>query len=254
MNIGNRLRIIYQMFLLLIADEYIIWKKKISNSSPLSTTDLPSHSIKANRVLWDNYNWSAAGGEEWTNDVKRYRGGNPQEWKNTLINEMMLKYIKKNGTILEIGPGAGRWSKVLHPYASNLILSDISEICLEICKNLFQGATNVQYYLISDRLSMIKENSIDYIWSYDVFVHVNPSEIKKYIEDFYRILKPGGVALIHHSGLYTEKFGRIYGFRSIMDKHTFAQIVRNHGMTIIEQNESLPHKPGDVITVFSKPA
>jgi len=29
--------------------------------------------------------------------------------------------------------------------------------------------------------------------------------------------------------------------------------VKDNKMTLLEQNESLPHKPGDVITVFSKP-
>lgn len=62
--------------------------------------DLPSHNVTENRRIRDSYDWST-GGEEWTPDAN---------WKTTLINEMMLKYIVKGSTALEIGIAAGRWS------------------------------------------------------------------------------------------------------------------------------------------------
>jgi ubiquinone/menaquinone biosynthesis C-methylase UbiE len=105
-----------------------------------------SHSIESNGVLWNSYDWITEG-EEWTNDVIKFRGLNPTEWKNALIDEMMFKHIKENSTILEVGPGAGRWTKILHLYAKTLILADVSETCLEICKKSFEGSTNILYYL-----------------------------------------------------------------------------------------------------------
>jgi ubiquinone/menaquinone biosynthesis C-methylase UbiE len=246
-------RAYHEYFVRTIVDRYAMWKKKIQKKYEPSSFDMPSHSIKYNRLVWNSYDWSTEG-EEWTNDVAGFRGLNPNEWKNALINEMMLKYIKENSMILEVGPGAGRWTKILYPYSKTLILADVSEKCLEICEKSFKGSTNIQYYLVNDRLSKIKENSIDFIWSYDVFVHINPSDIKKYIEDFSHILKPGGIAIIHHSGSYAdEAYARNQGFRSMIDKQKFAELVKDNKMTLLEQNESLPHKPGDVITVFSKP-
>jgi len=54
--------------------------------------------------------------------------------------------------------------------------------------------------LITDgALSFIENNSVDYIWSYDVFVHINPTDVEKYIIEFSRILKPHGYGIIHHS-------------------------------------------------------
>ncbi len=247
------IRLYHDYFVRGIVDRYAVWRKKIQKKYEPTFFDMPSHSVKYNRMLWNSYDWTTEG-EEWTNMVTQLRGLNPNEWKKTLINEMMLKYIKKNSTILEVGPGGGRWTKILYPYAKTLILADVSERCLEVCKKSFESSTNIQYYLVNDRLSTIKENSIDFIWSYDVFVHINPSDIRKYIEDFYRILKIDGIAIVHHPGSYTdEAFARGQGFRSMIDKQKFAELVKDCKMTVLEQNESLPHRPGDVITVFSKP-
>jgi len=45
---------------------------------------------------------------------------------------MILKYIKNESTVLEIGPGAVRWTEILQGFARSLILADISEKCLDI--------------------------------------------------------------------------------------------------------------------------
>ena len=199
-----------------IVDKFVVWKNKSVRKDVEPVFDLPSHVVKINRLLWDNYDWSR-GGDEWTQDVKTHRGIDPSQWKTSLINNMMLKYVKDDSTILEVGIGAGRWTEILQPLAKKLILVDISEKCIEICKNKFKNSSNVEYYLINGRLNMIKDNSIDYVWSYDVFVHINPTDIEKYIEDFSLILKPGGYAIIHHSGKYSEQKIRVNGFRSYMN-------------------------------------
>ena len=99
---------------------------------------------------------------------------------------------------------------------------------------------------------MIKDNSIDYIWSYDVFVHINPTDIEKYIKDISRILKPEGYAIIHHSGKYSKLKTREKSFRLYMDAHTFEEFIKKYKMEMVEQNFSLTHLPGDIISVFTK--
>lgn len=230
-----------------LIDRYVIWKRR-RDISPENDTitpiDLPSHSVSENRMIWDTYDWSE-GGEEWTLEARN--GIDPQKWKTALINEVMLKYIQKGSMILEIGIGAGRWSKVLQEIGGHVILCDISKKCLDICQKRFKYADNLEYHLIEEDLGFVIDNSIDYIWSYDVFVHINPTDIEKYISDFKRILKPGGYAIIHHSGQYS-----LEGFRSHMTAEIFRRFVEEYGMEIIEQNNLLPHIRGDIITVFTK--
>ena len=141
-----------------------------------------------------------------------------------------------------------------------VILTDISQKCIEICKDRFIYADNIEYHLINERLDFINDNSIDSIWSYDVFVHINPSDIEKYISDFGRILKPGGYAIIHHSNMdlrekcTREKLSNVTkGLRSYMSASVFGRLTQAYGMQIVEQNYTLSHVPGDVISVFTKP-
>jgi len=206
-----------------------------------------------NRKVWSNYDWSQFG-EEWSLDAKRYRGLDPNRWKTLLVNKMMLKYIKKGSTVLEIGPGAGRWTEVLIPICSRLLIADILEKCLLICKERFKAYSNIEYYHIEGgRLDFIPDDTVDYIWSYDVFVHINPTDTERYIIDFKRILKPGGFAIIHHSDTYLSEVDAKNSFRSYMDGKFFTHLVEKHGMRLVEQNTSVPHKPGDLISVFMRP-
>jgi len=227
-------------------------KRFITGNNALSSS---YHTVNLNRGIWDSYDWSDEG-EEWTKDAS-YRGLEPNEWKIKLINEMMYKYLQPNNVVLEIGPGAGRWTPHLLKKSNELILADISEECLNICKGKFQKHANIKYYYINDKgLSFLSKNSVDYIWSYDVFVHINPTDTENYVDDFSRILRPGGHAIIHHSGEYpneNEQVVRQDRFRSYVNKDFFANFVHKSGMVIVEQNDSLAHLPGDIISVFKKP-
>ena len=224
--------------------------KKLSEGKEL--VDLPSHSVDANKKLWnDYYDWSDSG-EEWTQEVKKYRGINPEEWKNELIENTINKYFKNNSTTLEIGPGGGRWTSILEKICKNLVLVDISPKCLEICKKRFSDEKHIEYFLIEKDLSFIENSSINYVWSYDVFVHINPSIIKKYIEEIQRILKQNGVAIIHHSGKYLDYNNPKEGWRAFFGKDEFLELIEKNNLKIIEQNLELPHLPGDIISIFEK--
>jgi len=235
-----------------VLDRIATWRRsKVTSKDTVALIDLPSHNVTENRRIWDSYDWST-GGEEWTPDAK---------WKTTLINEMMLKYIVKGSTALEIGIGAGRWSEVLQQICGRVILSDISKQCLDICRERFKNVDNMEYHLIEENLSFISDNSIDFVWSYDVFVHINPSDIERYVSDFRRILKSGGYAIIHHSNMDLlqkntdiKVLNKTTAFRSYMTAEIFLGLIEKYGMRMVEQNYTLPAPPTvDVISVFTKP-
>jgi SAM-dependent methyltransferase len=248
---------------LLILDNFYIWVKWSTtiywrnlssgfDGQSFNLFDLPSHAVDKNRILWNLYDWSC-GGEEWSNDAKKYKGLEPDVWKNMIFHEFMMKYIKNGCTILEVGPGAGRWTELLQKFANRIILVDISKKCLSLCKERFKDSSNMEFHLIERGLDFLPKDSIDCIWSYDVFVHINPRDIRHYISDFHRVLRPGGYAIIHHANKYSnERQARRSAFRSYMNAEAFAAIVSDHQMEIIEQNSTLPHIPGDVISVIKK--
>lgn len=221
-------------------DKYVIWRTKAKK-----IVDLPSHTVDQNRHVWNTYDWSQKG-EEWTEHATK-----PEQWKADLLEKMMFRYLKPSSVVLEIGPGAGRWTEHLLKNAKFLILVDIAPKCIEMCKERFAGQSNIEYHVIKENIDFLLDNSIDFIWSYDVFVHINPSDIKRYIENIRRVLKLGGIAIIHHSGSeYESEQIAKKGFRAQMTAEKFAEIVNERGMGIVEQNRELVHKKGDIITVF----
>ncbi len=185
------------------------------------------NSAMENRERWTHWDWSA-GGEEWNASA---------EWKQALVDHVLLTRIPPGGTVLEIGPGAARWSAVLQPRAERLILVDVSERPLELCRERFAGATNVEYVLSAgDRLTGVADASVDAIWSFDVFVLVAPADQAGYLAEMARVLAPGGVAVIHHAdGRNLGASPSRSGWRSPMSRNLFASLARARGLTIEDQ-------------------
>jgi ubiquinone/menaquinone biosynthesis C-methylase UbiE len=186
------------------------------------------HSADRNREVWTGWDWSNRG-NEW-ND-----GADPTAWKASLTRDVLLATIPEGGVVLEIGAGGGRWSDVLQPRADRLVLVDVTERALELCRERFAGASNVEYVLTEGaELTGIPDASVDAIWSFDVFVHVAPVDIASYLTEIARVLRPGGVALIHHSG----RFSRSSGWRSPMTARLFANLSRERGLVVERQFDS----------------
>lgn len=150
--------------------------------------------IEENRLVWDTaYDWSA-GGDEWSG-----AWGTPEmQWYVTLLPRIHAFLPAR--TILEIAPGFGRWSAFLHRYGERLVLVDLSERCIEACRERFRDASNVEYHVNDGKsLAMIEDRSIDFAFSFDSLVHADAGVIGAYLEHLASKLTPDGVAVLHHS-------------------------------------------------------
>jgi SAM-dependent methyltransferase len=211
----------------------------------------PGHnSVSRNFAMWDRYDWSTAG-EEWT--------PGPQ-WKLAFIEEVLLRYVEHRGVVLEIGPGAGRWTAPLQQVADRLILVDISPRCIELCRRRFGDHANIEYFVNQgNSLEFLSSSSVDRIWSYDVFVHVAPPDIDCYLGEMRRVLRPGGRGIIHHSRDGSMSEHSRAGWRSSMTAGLFATMLAQHGLRLVSQLDSWGpdgryHLPpyGDIISVFGR--
>ncbi|NLU37555.1 MAG: class I SAM-dependent methyltransferase [Bacteroidales bacterium] len=181
------------------------------------------NSKEINSIIWESWNWEKSAGEEWTKS---------ESWKQSLINEVMLKQISEGSTILEIGPGAGKWTESLQLIADHLTIVDISNKCIEVCKKKFAHCNNITYFVTDgSSLQFIANDSIDFIWSFDVFVHIAPDDIEKYVAEFKRILKSNGKGIIHHAA----EGGLHGGWRSSMTKELFTTFLNQNGLTLLSQ-------------------
>jgi ubiquinone/menaquinone biosynthesis C-methylase UbiE len=201
-------------------------------------------SARVNREVWNSWDWSAKG-EEWSLSA---------DWKDSLVQQVLRRYMPAGKDILEIGPGAGRWTEFLHPLASHLIGVDISQKCVDLCRERFGAAGNASFLTTSgSSLAGVADQSIDAIWSYDVFVHVDTEDAAAYVREFRRVLRPGGIGVVHHAREPMDG-----GWHSNLTAEAFRQLLLAQGFSVADQFESWKDggevvpvgRHRDVITVF----
>jgi ubiquinone/menaquinone biosynthesis C-methylase UbiE len=157
-----------------------------------------------------------------------------------LIEDVLARWIPDGGVVLEIGPGAGRWSEVLALRASRLVLADVSERPLELCRERLGGDARIEYVLCTGSdLPGVEDGSIEAVWSFDVFVHVAPGDQAAPLGEIARVLAPGGTAVVHHAdGRNRGRLPSRSGWRSPMSRRLFAALAAEHGLRVECQFDS----------------
>lgn len=148
------------------------------------------------RASWETtYDWST-GGEEWS----ECWGGSEPQWFGALYPR--LHRLLPANTILEIAPGFGRWTQFLLPLCRRYQGVDISQTCVDACKNRFSQVKHARFARNDGRtLAGIEDGTCDLVFSFDSLVHSDLDVLESYFPEILRVLSPDGVAFIHHSNL-----------------------------------------------------
>jgi ubiquinone/menaquinone biosynthesis C-methylase UbiE len=190
---------------------------------------------------WNNYKWEK-NGDEWNNQAA-FCNQPYEKWKNSIIENFIKPNITKESTALEIGPGHGRWTEFMLS-SKKLFLVDLNEHCIKYCKKKFSKYKNIIYFINNGKkLSFIESGPIDFIFSYDSFVHMEKGIIDSYFSEFSRILKEGGKAIIHHSGHRNLLFYKINkrmakGCRANVSKQDIRKLANKNNLIIKYQIDS----------------
>ena len=150
--------------------------------------------VDANIAYWgQNSSWKNRG-DEWSE-----AWGSPEnQWEATVYPR--IKNFLPVSCILEIAPGFGRWTEFLRRYCDRLIGVDLNENCIRGCEERFRNDPRLSFHQ-NDGVSLkfVADASVDLIFSFDSLVHAECDVIEGYFAQFPRILRPNGVAFIHHS-------------------------------------------------------
>jgi SAM-dependent methyltransferase len=139
------------------------------------------------------YDWKEAG-EEWSEPW----GSSAAQWTGTIFPR--IRECLPVGTILEIAPGFGRWTHYLKDYCNELWAVDKSSACIEACQERFATESRIHCVLNDGRsLDMVPDSSVDFVFSFDSFVHPDRDVIEAYLRQLRTKLKIGGKGFIHHS-------------------------------------------------------
>ncbi|MGD1074631.1 MAG: class I SAM-dependent methyltransferase [Thermodesulfovibrionales bacterium] len=112
------------------------------------------------------------------------------------------------GCFLDFGCGVGRTSKAMRKRFERGFGIDISQKMIDLARSYVEGVDFMVNQ--SDSLSEFQDESIDFIYSHIVLQHIPNEYQKRYIEEFLRIIRPGGLAafqipigLINHREMKT---------------------------------------------------
>ena len=205
-----------------------------------------SHSVAENTLKWNNYRWER-GEDEWTSS---------DAWKRSVIDDILLKNIQPGLAVIEIGPGFGRWTRTLTEISAHVMVVDVAEKCIDHCKKIFGDKDNISFHINDGRsLEFAGDDSVDVIWSFDVFVHIEPEDIDAYLQEFRRVLKRDGQAIIHHGIIGNTNFG----WRSSLTLQVFASLLEKHDFQLVEQFSSWGDgnqysvSASDVVSIIRRP-
>lgn len=102
--------------------------------------------------------------------------------------------------VVELACGHGRHVPKYMDRAGKITLVDINQSNIDFCKRRFVNDERFMYILNDGSgFEGIEVKSTSAIFSYDAMVHFELLDVVNYIKDAYRILKPGGRFLFHHS-------------------------------------------------------
>src|SRR5262245_34586668 len=151
--------------------------------------------LAENRRAWAVYHWYQDG-DEWS----RGWGTTAQLWYGSILPRIH-PYLPCDH-LVEIAPGHGRCTQYLHEHCRHLSVVDLVPECIAVCKKRFAQVARISYH-VNDGLTlpMLKDGSVDFVFSWDSLVHAEADVLASYAAELARVLRPGGHGFLHHSNL-----------------------------------------------------
>lgn len=163
-------------------------------------------------------------------------------WKRGTQFRRLFDKLDTTSTV-ELACGHGRHSARLlsanRDQTQSLILLDVVEENALHCKERFSDVSIVRVHTNSGYdFHPVENEFVSAIFCFDAMVHFEYDAVFSYLQDAFRILRPGGRALFHHSNL--DKYpGSDYKsnphWRNFMSKNLFAHAGNRSGLRVLEQ-------------------
>lgn len=138
---------------------------------------------------------------------------------NKLIQQLELE---EHHRVLELGPGPGFFSLPVAKKLINgqLVVADIQQEMLGYTQRRAnkRGYSNLKYYLCDGNSFNLSSNSFDRIFMVSVLGEVENQH--KYLDEMYRMLKPGGIISVAEMIGDPDKMS-LEQVKAILDQHGF---------------------------------
>jgi SAM-dependent methyltransferase len=240
---------------------------------------LPRENFAYNRQLWELYS------REW--DDPRFVSGQldprlrsardpgsfkvlGEEWSarsdiDAVIDEFIAPYVSGESDAAEIGVGGGRIALRVAPHVRSLVCMDISPRMLERARDALAACPNTEFRLLEEsRLPADLDRTLDFIYAFDVFLHLDLHAMWRYVQDMSRALRPGGRALVHTLNLtapggwemFAEQEGYSVEYGWFVSPEMVRTLVGHTDLRVIKESRDDPanqYLHRDYLAVLEKP-
>ena len=170
--------------------------------------------------------------------------GDPEDPQNVALQAIrdhwIRPYVDPAGTGLEIGPGGGRWSRYLLEFRRLYVVDYHSELLAEFRKN-FPQSHIVEILNNGSDFPGVPAASIDFVFSFGVFVHLDLDIIHAYLASLRSVIHPRSQLVIQYSDKDKPGAQRNKSFSNNKPRRMRAA-VKDAGYRILEEDTtSLDH-------------
>ncbi len=123
-----------------------------------------------------------------------------QEWDGeqlkAALERLVFPHLSPQATVLELGPGSGRVTRHLIARCHNMILLDSSRFVCRFLSGYLKGKGNFRcHHIHGPQMPMVAAASVDAGVAIGVFEHLDVEDTLWFLEEFFRVLKPGGIVV-----------------------------------------------------------
>jgi len=132
--------------------------------------------------------------EFYNNLFELYKITNPKKLTFGYVRGMMKNYYKwmKGKVVLDFGCGYGISTIEISKYSKFVYGIEANSVVIEKAKKLSPNINNIDFKVINNMEIPLPDNSIDFIFCFDVVEHLYPDDFLTHLKSSKRVLVPGG--------------------------------------------------------------
>ena len=191
----------------------------------------PTDNVAYNRQFWDGY--AAA----WDDPQLRHAGADVRtegeidpksfqvvgdEWGlptevGEVVDDYILPFVGPESVIAEIGCGGGRVALRVAHNVRQYHGFDVAPGMLERARQTVGDRDNVHLQLVDGTHIPVADGAFDFLYSFDVFVHLDLHTQWAYLQEISRVLKAGARAFLHTANMTTGEGWKLFSSQSRFD-------------------------------------